>query len=195
LDQQILYPRLEREKLFIKWAVQQGHTVFVISWVNPDEKLAYKTFEDCILDGPIAAVGAACSAASSDRVNIIGYCIGGTITATALAHMAQKGDRRINSATFLTTLVDSEKPVDLGVFIDDKQIAGLEKKITERGFLEGSEMATTFSMLRANGLIWSFVINNYLLGKKPFTSDFLFWGYDVPVQRTCEAGRIRAGRR
>ena len=169
---------LREKNSFVKWAVEQGHTVFVISWVNPDEKLAHKTFEDYMLEGPIAAVGAACSAASTDRINIIGYCIGGTITAAALAHMAQEGDRRITSATFLTTLVDFEKPGDLGVFIDDKQIAGLEKKMTERGYLEGSEMATTFSMLRANDLIWSFVINNYLLGKEPFPFDLLFWNAD-----------------
>ena len=169
---------LREKNSFIKWAVDQGHTVFVVSWVNPDEKLALKTFEDYMLDGPVAAIGAACDAAGSEKVNIIGYCIGGTMTATALAYMADKGDDRVASATFFTTLVDFEEPGELGVFIDEEQIASLEEKMGERGYLEGSEMATTFSMLRANDLIWSFVINNYLMGKEPFPFDLLFWNAD-----------------
>lgn len=169
---------LREKNSFIKWAVAQGHTVFVVSWVNPDDKLAQKTFEDYMLDGPVAAIGAACDAAGSEKVNVIGYCIGGTMTATALAYMADKGDDRVASATFFTTLVDFEEPGELGVFIDEEQIASLEEKMSERGYLEGSEMATTFSMLRANDLIWSFVINNYLMGKEPFPFDLLFWNAD-----------------
>jgi polyhydroxyalkanoate synthase len=149
-----------------------------VSWVNPDEELSGKTFEDYMLDGPVAAVGAVCDAAGVNKVNIIGYCIGGTMVATALAHMAKKGDDRVASATFFTTLVDFEEPGELGVFIDEEQIANLEEKMNERGYLEGAEMARTFSMLRANDLIWSFVINNYLLGKEPFPYDLLFWNAD-----------------
>ena len=162
---------LREKNSFIKWATEQGNTVFVVSWVNPDARLATKTFEDYMLDGPVAAIGAACEAAGSDKVNVIGYCIGGTM-------MAEKGDDRVASATFFTTLVDFEEPGELGVFIDEEQIASLEEKMGERGYLEGSEMATTFSMLRANDLIWSFVINNYLLGKEPFPFDLLFWNAD-----------------
>lgn len=169
---------LREKNSFIKWAIAQGHTVFVISWINPDEQLAQKTFEDYMLDGPVAAIGAACDAAGSEKVNVIGYCIGGTMTATALACMADKGDDRVASATFFTTLVDFAEPGELGVFIDEEQIASLEEKMSERGYLEGSEMATTFSMLRANDLIWSFVINNYLMGKEPFPFDLLFWNAD-----------------
>jgi polyhydroxyalkanoate synthase len=169
---------LREKNSFIKWATEQGHTVFVVSWVNPDAALAQKTFEDYMLDGPVAAIGAACDAASTDKVNVIGYCIGGTMTAAALAYMAEKGDDRVASATFFTTLVDFEEPGELGVFIDEEQIASLEDKMAERGYLEGSEMASTFSMLRANDLIWSFVINNYLLGKEPFPFDLLFWNAD-----------------
>ena len=169
---------LREKNSFIKWATEQGNTVFVVSWVNPDERLASKTFEDYMLDGPVTAIGAACEAAGSDKVNVIGYCIGGTMTAAALAYMAEKGDDRVASATFFTTLVDFEEPGELGVFIDEEQIASLEEKMNERGYLEGSEMATTFSMLRANDLIWSFVINNYLLGKEPFPFDLLFWNAD-----------------
>jgi polyhydroxyalkanoate synthase subunit PhaC len=169
---------LREKNSFIKWATEQGNTVFVVSWVNPDARLGTKTFEDYMLDGPVAAVGAACEASGADKVNIIGYCIGGTMTATALAYMADKGDDRVASATFFTTLVDFEEPGELGVFIDEEQIASLEEKMGERGYLEGSEMASTFSMLRANDLIWSFVINNYLLGKEPFPFDLLFWNAD-----------------
>ena len=169
---------LREKNSFIKWATEQGHTVFVVSWVNPDAGLADKTFEDYMLDGPVAAVGAACEAAGSDKVNIIGYCIGGTMTAASLAYMAEKGDDRVASATFFTTLVDFEEPGELGVFIDEEQLASLEEKMGERGYLEGSEMASTFSMLRANDLIWSFVINNYLMGKEPFPFDLLFWNAD-----------------
>ena len=169
---------LREKNSFIKWATEQGHTVFVVSWVNPDARLGTKTFEDYMLDGPVAAVGAACNAAGSDKVNIIGYCIGGTMTAAALAYMAEKGDDRVASATFFTTMVDFEEPGELSVFIDEQQLASLEDKMGERGYLEGSEMASTFSMLRANDLIWSFVINNYLLGKEPFPFDLLFWNAD-----------------
>lgn len=169
---------LREKNSFIKWATEQGNTVFVVSWVNPDARLGTKTFEDYMLDGPVAAVGAACKASGADKVNIIGYCIGGTMTATALAYMAAKGDDRVASATFFTTLVDFEEPGELSVFIDEEQIASLEDKMGERGYLEGSEMASTFSMLRANDLIWSFVINNYLLGKEPFPFDLLFWNAD-----------------
>jgi polyhydroxyalkanoate synthase len=169
---------LREKNSFIKWATEQGHTVFVVSWVNPDARLGTKTFEDYMLDGPVAAVGAACNAAGSDKVNIIGYCIGGTMTAAALAYMAEKGDDRVASATFFTTMVDFEEPGELGVFIDEEQLASLEDKMGERGYLEGSEMASTFSMLRANDLIWSFVINNYLLGREPFPFDLLFWNAD-----------------
>jgi polyhydroxyalkanoate synthase len=169
---------LREKNSFIKWAVDQGNTVFVVSWVNPDEKLAEKTFEDYMLEGPLAAIGAVCDAAGSNQVNIIGYCIGGTMTATTLAYMAEQGDERVASATFFATLVDFEEPGELGVFIDEEQLASLEKKMTGRGYLEGSEMATTFNMLRANDLIWSFVVNNYLMGKEPFPFDLLFWNAD-----------------
>jgi polyhydroxyalkanoate synthase len=169
---------LRAKNSFIKWATEQGHTVFVVSWVNPDARLGTKTFENYMLDGAVAAVGAACKAAGSDKVSIIGYCIGGTMTAAALAYMAEKGDDRVASATFFTTMVDFEEPGELGVFIDEEQLASLEDKMGERGYLEGSEMASTFSMLRANDLIWSFVINNYLLGREPFPFDLLFWNAD-----------------
>ena len=170
---------LRRENSFIKWAVDQGQTVFVISWVNPDERLGRKTFDDYMLEGPLAALDAIGKAAGEDTVNAVGYCIGGTMLAATLATMAAKKDGRIASATFLTTLIDFEDAGELAVFIDEEQLARLEKKMDERGYLEGAEMASTFNMMHGNDLIWSFVVNNYLLGKDPFPFDLLYWNADA----------------
>ncbi|MEX2650415.1 MAG: class I poly(R)-hydroxyalkanoic acid synthase [Alphaproteobacteria bacterium] len=169
---------LRPENSFIKWAVDQGITVFVVSWVNPDAGLATKTFEDYMLEGPLAALDAIEQATGERRVTAIGYCIGGTLMAATLAYMANKGDDRIAAITFLATLVDFKEPGDLEIFIDDHQLAELEDKMAERGYLEGSEMASTFSLLRANDLIWNYVVNNYLLGKEPFPFDILHWNAD-----------------
>jgi len=169
---------LRPKNSFIRWAVEQGHTVFVISWVNPDERLAEKGFDDYMLEGPLAALDAIEKATGQKAVNAIGYCLGGTLLACALAWMASKRDSRIKSATFFTTMVDFSEPGELGVFIDEEQLAALEEKMKKRGYLDGSEMATTFNMLRANDLIWSFVVNNYLLGQEPFPFDLLYWNND-----------------
>ncbi|HUB11089.1 MAG TPA: class I poly(R)-hydroxyalkanoic acid synthase [Acetobacteraceae bacterium] len=163
---------------FVRYAVSQGHTVFVISWVNPDEKLAEKGFEDYMRDGYLAALEAIERATGEKDVNAIGYCLGGTLLASTLAYMAAKQDDRIKSATFFVSLTDFEEAGELGVFIDEEQLTSLEDKMNRRGFLEGSEMATTFNMLRANDLIWSFVVNNYLLGNDPFPFDLLYWNAD-----------------
>lgn len=169
---------LREKNSFIKWAVEQGNTVFIISWVNPDRKLAMKTFEDYMLEGPLAAIDAIKKATGEEQVNAIGYCIGGTLLATALAYMAAKKIDSVKSATFFTTMVDFEDAGDLGVFIDDTSLKNLEDKMNSRGYLEGNEMASTFNMMKANDLVWSFVVNNYLLGKDPFPFDLLFWNSD-----------------
>ena len=169
---------LRPKNSFIRWAVEQGHTVFVASWVNPDEQLANKGFEDYVIEGPYAALDAIEKATGEKSVNAIGYCLGGTLLSATLAHMAAKKDTRIKSATFFTTMTDFEEAGELGVFIDEEQLAALEEKMSKRGFLEGREMATTFNMLRANDLIWSFVVNNYLLGQDPFPFDLLYWNDD-----------------
>ena len=169
---------LREKNSFIKWAVEEGNTVFVISWVNPDRDLAMKTFADYMFEGPLAAIDAIQKATGAKQVNAIGYCIGGTLLATALAYMAAKKDKRIKSATFFTTMVDFEDSGDLGVFIDESAVQSMEAKMNERGYLEGSEMAATFNMMKANDLIWSFVVNNYLLGKDPFPFDLLYWNSD-----------------
>jgi polyhydroxyalkanoate synthase len=163
---------------FVKWATDQGHTVFVASWVNPDETLAEKGFEDYMQEGVYAALDAIEQATGERQVNAIGYCLGGTLLATTLAHMAAKRDTRIKTATYFVTMTDFEEAGELGVFIDEEQLSALEEKMGKRGFLEGSEMATTFNMLRANDLIWSFVVNNYLMGQEPFPFDLLYWNDD-----------------
>jgi polyhydroxyalkanoate synthase len=169
---------LRPKNSFIKWAVEQGLTVFCISWVNPDEKLAQKTFEDYMTEGTLAALDAIEKATGEKQANVIGYCLGGTLLASTLAYMTAKGDKRIKSATYFVTLVDFAEAGELTVFIDEEQLAALEDRMNEKGYLDGSAMATTFNMLRANDLIWSFVVNNYLMGKDPFPFDLLYWNAD-----------------
>jgi len=169
---------LQPKNSFIRWAVDRGHTVFVISWVNPDEKLRYKRFEDYMHEGILEALDAIEQATGQRKVNTIGYCIGGTLLAAALAWMKAKQDDRIVSATFFTAQVDFEEAGDLRVFIDDKQLKSLEKRMNKLGYLDGEAMAMTFNLLRANDLIWTFVINNYLLGRKPPQFDLLYWNSD-----------------
>ncbi|MCD6043693.1 MAG: class poly(R)-hydroxyalkanoic acid synthase, partial [Burkholderiales bacterium] len=155
------------------------HTVFVISWVNPDARLAQKGFEDYMLEGPIAALDAVEKATGSRQVNFIGYCLGGTLLGATLGYLSkQQQQSRVASATFFVSLLDFSQPGELGVFIDEEQVQSLERKMNERGYLEGSEMAGTFNLLRANDLVWSFVVNNYLLGKDPFPFDLLYWNAD-----------------
>ena len=169
---------LREKNSLIKWYVDQGHTVFVISWVNPDEKQAEKSFDAYVLDGVMVALDQIEKQTGEKEVNAAGYCLGGTLLATSCAYLAAKRQKRIASATFFTTMTDFSEPGELGVFIDEQQISSLEKKMAERGYLEGSEMAGTFNMLRANDLIWSFVVNNYLMGKDPFPFDLLYWNSD-----------------
>ena len=169
---------LRPKNSFVKWALSKGYSVFMISWVNPDERLAEKTFEDYMLDGPLAALDAIEQATGENDVAAIGYCLGGTLTAATLAYLATRGDKRIRSATFFASLVDFAEPGELGVFIDDAQLESLEATMAEKGYLDGRHMATTFNMLRANDLIWSFVVNNYLLGREPLPFDLLFWNAD-----------------
>jgi polyhydroxyalkanoate synthase subunit PhaC len=169
---------LQPKNSFIKWCVDHGHTVFVISWVNPDERLAQKSFEDYMLEGPLAALDAIEAATGERSVNAVGYCLGGTLLASTLGYMVAHGDDRIASATYFVTLVDFTEVGDMAVFIDQEQISSLEKRMQERGYLEAHDMATSFNMLRANDLIWSFVVNNYLLGNEPVPFDLLFWNSD-----------------
>lgn len=169
---------LTQPKSFIKFAVDQGFTVFIVSWVNPDERLRDKSFEDYMREGVLAATDAVSREAGQDKINVIGYCVGGTLLATTLAYLAARGEDPYRSATFLAAQVDFTKAGDLLVFIDDTQLKALETMMAERGYLDGSRMATVFNMLRPKDLIWPYIVNNYLLGKKPFPFDLLFWNQD-----------------
>jgi len=170
---------LTPEKSFIKWCVDQGLTVFCISWVNPDARIAQKTFEDYVRQGPLAALDAIKAATGEDKVHAIGYCVGGTLLAVALAAMAAWHDERIVSATLFAAQVDFTYAGDLKVFVDEDQVEAIEHKMAERGYLESSSMATVFNIMRSNDLIWPYVINNYLKGKAPFPFDLLYWNSDA----------------
>jgi polyhydroxyalkanoate synthase subunit PhaC len=170
---------LREKNSLVKWLTDQGYTTFVVSWVNPDESLAAKSFEDYMLEGAIGAIEAVKKACKVKNLHIAGYCIGGTLLASTLAYLKAKGDDSVKSATFMTALTDFRDVGDIQVFIDEQQVEGLEKRMDESGgFLEGADMAATFNMLRSNDLIWSFVVNNYLLGKDPFPFDLLYWNSD-----------------
>ncbi len=170
---------LTPEKSFIKWCVDQGLTVFCISWVNPDAHLAKKGFDEYMREGPLAALDAIKEATGEDKVHTIGYCVGGTLLAITLAYMAAKQDDRIVSATLFASQVDFTYAGDLKVFVDEEQISALEQKMSEKGYLASSSMATVFNMLRSNDLVWPYVINNYLKGRTPFPFDLLYWNSDA----------------
>jgi polyhydroxyalkanoate synthase len=171
---------LRPENSFIKWLVAQGYTVFVASWVNPDKRLAMKSFEDYMREGIFAALDAVEEATGVRDPNVVGYCIGGTLLGATLAYMAAKNDDRVHSATFWAAQVDFSEAGDLTVFVDEAQLEALQQQMTASGgVLEGKKMASTFNMLRANDLIWSFVINNYMLGKQPMPFDLLYWNSDT----------------
>jgi polyhydroxyalkanoate synthase len=169
---------LRPKNSFVKWCVDQGFTVFILSWVNPDKTMAEKNFEDYLVEGLLAALDAIEQATGERQVNALGYCLGGTLLGAAAAYLAARQDHRLTSCTFMTAMLDFSDPGELEVFIDEEQLSSLERRMERRGYLEGSEMAATFSLLRANDLIWSFFINNYLLGREPFPFDLLYWNSD-----------------
>lgn len=171
---------LKPENSFIKWAVAQGFTVFTISWVNPDRKLSQKRFEDYMEEGVLSALGQIETITGEPSTNVIGYCLGGTLLSITLAYLtAKKMAHRVNCATFFTTLIDFEHAGDMKLFMDDAQLDLLDKTMAETGLLEGKHLQKTFSLLRANDMIWSFVINNYLMGREPFPFDLLYWNDDA----------------
>ena len=171
---------LTAEKSYIKFIVDQGFTVFVVSWVNPDGALSHKTWEDYLSEGLMAAADAAKRECKTKKVNILGYCIGGTLLATALGVLAAKGEGNgpFASATFLVAQKDFTKAGDLKLFIDENQLQSIAKMMDEKGYLDGGKMAAVFNMLRPKDLIWPYIINNYMLGKKPPPFDLLYWNQD-----------------
>ena len=169
---------LTPEKSYIKWCVDQGLTVFVISWVNPDERHADKGFAEYMREGPLTALDIITEVTGETEVHAAGYCVGGTLLAVTLAYMAARNDKRIRSATFFAAQVDFTHAGDLKVFVDEDQLNALEKRMRDLGYLEGRQMATAFNLLRSNDLIWPYVVNNYLRGKAPFPFDLLYWNAD-----------------
>jgi polyhydroxyalkanoate synthase len=171
---------LQQKNSFIKWLVDQGYTVYMISWVNPTAYHSDKDFFSYMNEGPIAAIEQIKRLANIESINLIGYCLGGTLLASLIAYLKAKKNKPfpIVSASFLASLVDFKDAGDLTVFIDEEQISSLEKRMSEKGYMEASDMAQTFSIIRANDMIWSFYVNNYLLGKDPLPFDILYWNAD-----------------
>lgn len=200
---------LRENNSLVKWALDQQQTVFMISWVNPDASLQDVGLEDYLFEGILAALAAIQQAIGEEEVNVLGFCIGGTLLAIALAYMAAKNDQRIKSATFLTTLIDFYDPGEIEVFIDEEQVKHLEQQMALTGYLDGRLLMSTFNMLKANDLLWSYYINNYLSGKDPFAFDLLYWNSDstnLPARmfseylrnfylenRLCHAGSFKIG--
>ena len=162
----------------IKFLVDQGLTVFIISWVNPDASLSHKSFEDYMQEGILTAADAVKRETGVDQINVVGYCVGGTLLATTLAYLAARGEEVFNTASFLATQVDFTNAGDLLLFTDTEQLESLNQLMSERGYFDGSRMANVFNMLRPRDLIWPYIVNNYLLGKKPFPFDLLYWNQD-----------------
>ena len=165
-------------KSLIKFLVDQGLTVFMISWVNPDEHLSHKSFEDYMQEGILTAADAVKRETGTEKINVVGYCVGGTLLATTLAYLAARGEELFASASFLATQIDFAHAGDLLLFTDADQLEELNSLMAERGYLDGSRMANVFNMLRPRDLIWPYIVNNYLLGKKPFPFDLLYWNQD-----------------
>jgi len=164
---------------FIQWAIEQGHSVFCISWVNPGKEQEKKRFEEYMEEGILTALSYIEKETGEKQTNAIGYCLGGTLLAITMAYLAEtKKKSPFASTTFLTTLLDFEHAGDMKLFLDDDQIELLDKIMEDKGILPGAELQKTFSLLRANDLIWSFVINNYLMGREPFPFDLLYWNDD-----------------
>ncbi len=170
---------LDEKKSLVRWLVEQGHAVFVISWVNPDAELAEKDFGNYMKEGPIAALDTVQAITGADKVNMVGWCVGGTLLATAAAYLRAQGDERINSLTFLTTLLDFAEPGEVGNYLSEQTLPLIEQNADMRGVFDGRILGLSFSMLRENNLFWSYFINNYLKGKDPAAFDILYWNSDA----------------
>lgn len=169
---------LSQNNSFIRWIVEQGFTVFAISWVNPDESYAKKGLSDYLTEGPLAAIKTIQQQLNVTQVNALGFCLGGTLLTCLLAYNKARNDKSVRSATLLASLIDFSDPGDISVFIDESQISSIEDKMKIKGFLDGNSMSSTFNSLRANDLVWSFFIKNYLQGKSPVPFDILYWNAD-----------------
>ncbi|NBT97306.1 MAG: alpha/beta fold hydrolase, partial [Methylocystaceae bacterium] len=169
---------LNKEKSFVRWAVEQGLTVFIISWINPDESKAEKGFEAYMHEGILTALDVIQQATGARKIAASGYCVGGTLLATTLAYMAATGDDRIDSVTFFATQVDFSNAGDLQIFFDEERLAAMDESMAKTGYLDGVKMANAFNMLRPNELIWTYVVDNYMKGVEPAAFDLLAWNSD-----------------
>ncbi len=170
---------LSPDNSLVKWLLDKGYSVFIISWVNPDKSLAGTQFEDYMKYGTLAALDEICKITGQKEITALGYCLGGTLLSCTLAYLKEKKDNRIKAATFMTTMVDFSDVGEMSVFIDDEHLKRVKEQMEKSGYLEGSQMAMIFNSLRANDLIWSFVVNNYLLGQDPYAFDILYWNADT----------------
>ena len=183
---------LNKRKSFINWCVEQGHTVFAISWVNPDEQHRDLTFADYMQLGIINSIETIQAITGEPRVNALGYCVGGTLLSSAMAYLAAKKLDWINSATLIAAQVDFSEAGDLKVFVDEEQLQELEKVMNAQGFLGGMSMGNVFNMLRPNDLIWPYFVNNYMRGLEPFPFDLLFWNQDTTrMTAACHSFYLR----
>nr|WP_275441458.1 class I poly(R)-hydroxyalkanoic acid synthase [Psychrobium sp. MM17-31] len=169
---------LNERKSLVRWLVAQGHTVFIISWVNPDDSYRDKDFGDYMKRGPIAALDVVEKIIKTNKVNMVGWCVGGTLLTTAVAYLRAKGDERVNSLTLFTTLLDFSEPGEVGVYLSDNNMPAIEQAADEKGYFDGRILGLGFSMLRENNLFWSYFVNNYLKGKDPAPFDLLYWNSD-----------------
>ncbi|WP_424940331.1 PHA/PHB synthase family protein [Aliiroseovarius sp. S253] len=180
---------LKEQNSLIKWIVDQGYTLFVVSWVNPDASYSDVGLADYVEDGYMAAIREVKDITGQQKVNVVGYCIAGTTLSLTLALMKKRGDKSVNSATFFTTLTDFSDQGEVGVFLDDDFVDGIEEEVNERGYLDSFFMSRTFSYLRPNDLIYGPAINSYMLGKTPPAFDLLYWNGDstnLPAKMTVE---------
>jgi polyhydroxyalkanoate synthase subunit PhaC len=169
---------LQPENSFIRYAVEQGHRTFVVSWRNPDESMAQATWDDYIEQAAIQAIETVRDLTGAPKINALGFCVGGTILSTAIAVLAARGEHPVNSVTLLTTLLDFSETGVLDVFIDEAFVKMREMQFAKGGLLPGSDLATTFSFLRPNDLVWNYVVGNYLKGESPPPFDLLYWNGD-----------------
>ena len=169
---------LQPENSLIRYAVEQGHRTFVVSWRNPDDSLAHKTWDDYVEDGVMAAIDVVQNITGAEQINALGFCVGGTILSNALAVLAARGDEPVASATFLTTLIDFTDTGILDVFIDEGMVKYREMQLGKGGLMKGQDLASTFSFLRPNDLVWNYVVGNYLKGETPPPFDLLYWNSD-----------------
>jgi polyhydroxyalkanoate synthase len=169
---------LQPENSFVKYAVDQGFNTFLVSWRNVPADMGALTWEDYIEHGVFKALEAVLDISASEKANVLGFCVGGTMLASALAVLAARGDKRVNSLTLLTTMLDFTDVGEISVYVDEAYVNKREQDFAQGGLVQGSELAATFASLRANELVWFYVVNNYLKGKSPEAFDLLYWNSD-----------------